>query len=154
MRKLLILSLAALLHGCATTSPTTMLEDVATDKVYNVVFEGAPNLSGKRVMASELEIGEVLTSAEKNGGITVAKISIDSDYDDLMNANTVFVASDGMLVHEVLGDDGEQLNEGDKVMGFTSKAKLVWHKTKLKVQDATSFTKQKAQELYKKAGGS
>ena len=154
MQKLLILTLAVLLHGCATTSSTTMLEDVATDKVYNVVFEGSPDLSGKRVMASELKIGEVLTSSEKNGGITVAKISIDSDYDDLMNANTIFVASDGMLVHEVLGEDTARLNEGDKVLGFTSKAKMVWHKTKLKVQDATNFTKQKAQELYKKAGGS
>ena len=154
MRKLLILSFAVLLHGCATTSSTTLLEDVSTDKVYNVVFEGSPDLSGKRVMASELEIGEVLTSSEKNGGITVAKVSINSDYDDLMNSNTIFVASDGMLVHEVLGDQGDQLDEGDKVMGFTSKAKLVWHKTKMKVQDATSFTKQKAQELYKKASGS
>ncbi len=154
MRKLLILSVAALLHGCTTTTSTTLLDDVSTDKVYNVVFEGSPDLSGKRVLASELEIGEVLTSSEKNAGVTVAKISIDSDYDDLMNSNTVFVAQDGMLVHEVLADEGEQLNEGDKVMGFTSKTKLVWYKTKLKVQDATSYTKQKAQELYKKAGGS
>jgi len=154
MHKLLILGIAALLHGCASTSSTTMLDDVTTDKVYNVVFEGSPDLSGKRVLASELEIGEVLTSSQKNGGVTVAKISIQSEYDDLMNSNTVFVASDGMLVHEALGDEGEPLNEGDKVLGFTSTTKLVWHKTKMKVQDATNYTKQMAQDLYKKAGGS
>ena len=153
MRKFLILCLAALLHGCATTS-STVLEDVPTDKIYNVVFEGSPDLSGKRVMASDLEIGEVLTSAEKNGGVTVAKVSIDTDYDDLMNTNTVFYADGGMLVHDAMGDEGEQLNEGDKVMGFTSKTKLVWHKTKSKVQNVTNSTLQKAQELYKKAAGS
>lgn len=154
MRKLLIIGIAALLNGCTTTSPTTVLDNVTTDKVYNVVFEGSPDLSGKRVLASELEIGEVLTSSEKNGGVTVAKISILSDYDDLMNSNTVFVANDGMLVHEAVGEAGDQLNEGDKIMGFTSRAKLVWYKTKIKVQDAASYTKEKAQQLYNKAGGS
>ena len=153
MRKLLIPFIAVFLTGCATTS-STVLEEVSTDKIYNVVFEGSPDLSGKRVMASDIEIGEVLTSSDKNGGVTVAKVAIESDYDDLMNTNTVFYASDGMLVHDVLGDQGDRLNEGDKVMGFTSKTKLVWHKTKSKVQDLTNSTKEKAAELYKKATGS
>lgn len=153
MRKFLILSIAVLLHGCASTSSKTLLDEINTDKVYNVVFEGTPDLSGKRVLASEVEIGEVLTSSEENAGVTIAKISIRSEYDEFMNNSTVFVANDGMLVRDVVGDKGEQLNEGDKIMGFTSSAKLAWYKTKMKVQDAASFTKQKASELYKKAGG-
>ena len=71
-----------------------------------------------------------------------------------MDSNTVFVATDGMLVHEAIDEDGEQFNEGDKVMGLTNKINLVWYKTKMKVLDATSYTRQKAQEIYKKAGGS
>ena len=152
MYKYLLLALALVLQGCASTSNTAVIEDVETDKIYNVVIEGKPELTGKVKNESNVAIGEILTSKASNSGVTVAKVSIDYDYDELIKTNSVFYASDGDLIHTPLNDDdGESLEEGDKVMGFTGKTQLYWHKTKSAIKGATNATVSKAQSLYKSA---
>jgi len=152
MYKYLLLALVLILQGCATTSSTTVVEDLETDKIYNVVIEGKPELTGKVKNESNVAIGEILTSKASSSGVTVAKVSIDFDYDDLIKTNSVFYANDGDLIHTPLNDDaGEPLQEGDKVMGFTGKTQLYWHKTKSAIKGATNATISKAQSLYKSA---
>ncbi len=152
MYKYILLALVLILHGCATTSSTTVVEEVEVDKIYNVVIEGEPELTGNVKNESNVVIGEVLTRKTSTSGVTVAKISIDQEYDEVIKTNSVFYASDGDLIHTPLNDDaGESLDEGDKVMGFTGKTQLYWHKTKSAIKGATNATISKAQELYKSA---
>ena len=79
------------------------------------------------------------------------KFSIDHEHDDLMKTSTVFYHADGKLVHTQLEEGGDPLEEGDKVLGFTGKTQLYWHKTKSAIQGVTKATISKAQELYKSA---
>ncbi len=152
MHKYILLALVLVLHGCATTSSTTTIEEVETDKIYNVVIEGKADLTGDVKNESNVLIGEVLTNKTSSSGVTVAKVSIDHEYDELIKTNSIFYASDGDLIHAKLNDDaGEPLEEGDKVMGFTGKTQLYWHKTKSAIKGATNATISKAQELYKSA---
>ncbi len=152
MYKYILLALALILQGCATTSSTTVVEEIQTDKIYNVVIEGKPELTGDVKNESNVVIGEVLTNKTSSSGVTVAKISIEQEYDEIIQTNSVFYANDGDLVHTKLNDDeGEALEEGDKMMGFTGKTQLYWHKTKSAIKGATNATISKAQELYKGA---
>ena len=152
MYKYILLALALVVQGCATTSSTTVIEEVETDKIYNVVIDGEADLTGDVKNESNVLIGEVLTNKTSSSGVTVAKIAIDHEYDELIKTNSVFYVSDGDLIHTPLNDDeGEALEEGDKVMGFTGKTQLYWHKTKSAIKGATNATISKAQELYKSA---
>ncbi|MEE9337900.1 MAG: hypothetical protein V3U87_07450 [Methylococcaceae bacterium] len=45
-------------------------------------------------------------------------------------SNTVLVVIDGRLKTDTVGKTCEPLSEGERLLGFTGKTKLLWFKTK------------------------
>ncbi|NOT84177.1 MAG: hypothetical protein HOP02_05190 [Methylococcaceae bacterium] len=152
MKKNLLISLFAImmLVGCAAKKDISQI-NIPQDKIYNVIFEGQPDISDKRLMSSSEQIGDVLQQTPSGSDLTVVKVSVKEAYTQTIHSNTVFVVSDGHLNYETVGDVGETLPEGGRLLGFTSKAKLIWFKTKAKVTGMSQATKEKAEQLYKNA---
>lgn len=151
MKKIIVLCLFALitLSGCG--SKNVQETAIPQDKVYNVVFEGDPEITDKRVFSSsDFEIGEVLQETSNNSDLTLVKISIKEVHTPLIRSNLVFVATDGHLKAETVGEKGEALSEGGQLLGFTGKTKLLWFKAKSKVTGFSKAAKNKASELYNK----
>ena len=73
MYKYLLIALVLVLHGCASTSSSVMT-DVETDKIYNVVIEGEVELTGDVVTETDEVIGEVLSNKTSSSGVSVAKV--------------------------------------------------------------------------------
>ncbi|MCH9698649.1 MAG: hypothetical protein K0U68_11145 [Gammaproteobacteria bacterium] len=134
--------------GCGKNSTTQA--DIPNDKVYNVVFEGHPEITDDRLMSASGQIGEILKQTPVGEDNTVAKISVKEEYTDSIRSNTVFVVTDGHLQTDAFGEAGQPAEEGDRLLGFTSKAKLLWFKTKSKVTGLSQAAKNKAELLYNK----
>lgn len=151
MYNILVMSLLVFLtlSGCA--SNTTQQAAIPQDKIYTVIFEGDPDITDKRVMsATGTKIGDVLQETQSNSDLTLVKISIDEARTPQILSNTVFVVSKGYLKTDTVGEPGEPASEGDRLLGFTGPARLLWFKTKSKVSGLSTATKNKAAELYNK----
>lgn len=121
---------------------------IPQDKIYSVVFEGDPKITDKRVISSTgSQIGDILLETPSSD-ITVVKVLIKEEYTPLILSNLVFVAVDGYLKADAIGDMGEPVAEGGRLLGFTGKTKLLWFKTKAKVSGMSKAAKNKATELY------
>jgi hypothetical protein len=136
--------------GCSTMTMDNV-KDVPIDKVYNVIFEKKPEMVKEGVYSEELEIGEVLAQQSAANNMGVIKISIKNEYDDLMKSNVVFYISDSQLKRDTIGDTGEPLSDGAKIMGFPGITSLTWFKTKNTVKDYSDTAIKKAEELYNEA---
>jgi len=151
MKKILVMSLLVVLtlSGCA--SKNTQQAAIPQDKIYTVIFEGDPDITDKRVMSAlNTKIGDVLVETPGRSDLTLVKISIDEAYTPQIQSNTVFVVTDGYLKTDSVGEKGEPVSEGERLLGFTGQAKLLWFKTKSKVSGLSAATKNKAAELYNK----
>ncbi|OQY56622.1 MAG: hypothetical protein B6245_18080 [Desulfobacteraceae bacterium 4572_88] len=151
MRKTAFILLCSILMTFGCTSMT--LENVKdapviTHKIYNVIFENKPEILKKEVHARGFEIGKVLSETLGAGDIVVVKISVLNEYDHLIKHNTVFYVSDGWLEYDTVGEHGETVSEGAKLLGFTGKTALYWFKTKHKMKDLSDEAKKKIEELY------
>ncbi len=151
MKNILLISLFAIimLGGCAGKNDINSMA-IPEDKIYNVIFEGDPKITDQRVMSSGLQIGDILLETPSGSGLTVTKISVQEEHTPLIRSNTVFVVKDGYLNYDTVGNTGEPLFEGGRLLGFTGKAKLLWFKTKAKVSGMSQAAKSKAAELYNK----
>jgi len=136
--------------GCSTMTMDNV-KDVSIDKVYNVIFEKKPEMVNKGVYSENLEIGEVLAQQSAANNMGIIKISIKNEYDDMMKSNVVFYISDSQLKRDTIGDTGEPLSDGAKIMGFSGITSLTWFKTKNTVTDFSNTAIKKAEELYNKA---
>jgi hypothetical protein len=150
MKKVLVMSLFAFLTLTGCASKDVKETAIPQDKIYNVIFEGDPEITDKRVMASGIKIGDVLLETPSNSDLTLVKISVNEEHTPLILSNTVFVVTDGFLNSETVGKTGEPVSEGGRLLGFTGKTKLLWLKTKAKVTGLSKATKNKAAELYNK----
>lgn len=145
-----ILSIVA--AGCSYLSMGTVKNIPVIDhKIYNVIFEDKPTVTTKEVYAGTVEIGKVLSEAGASDNLTVIKISVQNEHDDLMKSNVVFYVSDGRLELDTVGDTGEPLSEGAKILGFAGKTGLYWFKTKSAVKSVSGAAASKAEELYNRA---
>lgn len=153
MKKNLLMGLFVLstLTGCATNKKDLSQIAIPQDKVYNVIFEGQPNIADKRLMSANEQIGDVLQQTPNGSDLTVVKVSVMEAYTPTIRSNTVFVVSDGHLNYDTAGEAGDSLPEGGRILGFTSKAKFIWFKTKSKVTGMSQATKEKAEQLYRNA---
>jgi ribosomal protein S28E/S33 len=146
----LILSIVA--AGCSSLSMDTVKNIPIIDhKIYNVIFEDKPTITAKEVYAGTTEIGKVLDETAASGNLTVVKISVQNEHEHFMRSNVVFYVSEGRLELDTVGDIGEALSEGAKILGFTGKTGLYWFKTKSKVKSLSDSAKSKAEELYNRA---
>ncbi len=138
--------------GCSTMTMDNVKDvSIPIDKVYNVIFEKKPEMVQEGVYSKELEIGEVLDQQSAANNMGIVKISIKNEYDDLMKSNVVFYISDSKLQYDTIGDTGEPLSAGAKILGFTGITSLTWFKTKNKVKDFSNTAINKAEELYNEA---
>jgi len=151
MKNILLISIFAIitLGGCASKNDINDMS-IPQDKIYNVIFEGDPQITDKRLMSSGLQIGDVLLETPSGSGLTVTKISVQEEHTPLIRSNTVFVVKDGYLNYDTVGKAGEPILEGGRLLGFTGKAKLLWFKTKAKVSGMSQAAKIKAAQLYNK----
>lgn len=152
MKKILVMSLFAFLtlSGCASKDINEA--DIPQDNIYSVIFEGDPEITDKQVMSSSGgKMGDVLLETPGNSNLTQVKISISEEHTPLILSNTVFVATKGHLKMDTVGKVGEPISEGDRILGFTGKTKLLWFKTKAKVSGLSTAAKNKAAELYSRA---
>ncbi len=146
----MILSLAA--AGCSSLSMDTVKDIPVIDhKIYNVIFEDKPTITAKEVYAGTVEIGKVLSETAASDNLTVIKISVQNEHEHFMKSNVVFYVSEGRLELDSVGDIGEPLSEGAKLLGFTGKTGLYWFKTKTAVKNFSGAAKNKAEELYNRA---
>ncbi len=151
MRRILIISLFTflMLSGCASNNVNEA--SIPQDKIYTVIFEGDPDITDKKVMSSlDTKVGDVLLETPSNSNLTLVKISIDETYTPMIQSNTVFVVTKGYLKADTVGKTGEPVSEGERLLGFTGKTKLLWFKTKAKVSGLSKATKNKVAELYNK----
>ncbi len=138
--------------GCSTLTMETVKDiPIAVDKVYNVIFEKKPAMVKEAIYSKDIEIGKVLTQQLAADDMAIAKISIKNEYTSLMKSNVVFYVSDGRLEYETVGEKGEPLSEGAKILGFPGKSSLTWFKTKSKVKNLSNAAVDKAEKLYNKA---
>lgn len=151
MKKFLIPCLIALLtlSGCASNNVKETA--IPQDKIYNVIFEGDPEITDKRVLSAGVQIGDVLVETPSSSDLTVVKISIKEAYTPQIRSNTVFVVENGYLKTDKVGETAEPVSEGARLLGFTGKTKLLWFKTKAKISGISKAAKNKAAELYNKA---
>jgi len=152
MKKVLVMSLFVFLtlSGCASKNVNEAV--IPQDKIYSVIFEGNPEITDKRIMSSSgTQIGDVLLETPGNSNLTQVKISIKEEHMALIQSNTVFVVNNGYLKTDIIGKTGEPLSEGERLLGFTGKTKLLWFKTKAKVSGLSQAAKNKAEALYQKA---
>jgi len=138
--------------GCATLTPD-VVKEIILDKTYNIVFEDKPDILKNEVYANGIEIGKVVDKTLASNNMVVVKISVKSEYNDLMKDNVVFFVSDGRLEYDKVGEEGKPLAEGAKILGFTGKPSLYIFKTKSKVKNLAGDAMNKAEELYNKAFG-
>ena len=150
MKKVLLITLFAIvtLGGCATNDINDA--NIAQDRIYNVIFEGNPKITDQRLMSSGALIGEILLQTPSSSDLTVVKVSVKEEHIPLIRSNTVFVVLDGYLKHDTVGKTGEPVPEGGRLLGFTSKTKLLWFKTKAKVKGLSQAAKNQAALLYNK----
>ncbi len=151
MKKFLVMSLFVflILSGCASKNANEAA--IPQDKIYTVIFEGDPEITDKRVMSSSgTKIGDVLLETPSSSDLTLVKISIEELHTPMIQSNTVFVVTKGYLKTDTVGEMGEPVSEGERLLGFTGKTKLLWFKTKAKVSGLSKATKNKAAELYNK----
>jgi hypothetical protein len=148
MRKVLAMTLFAFLTLAGCGGKNVQEATIPQDKIYSVIFEGDPDLTDKRVVSSVGTIGDILVETPSGSDLTVVKISIKEQYTDSINSNTVFVATKGYLKTDSIGQAGEPVAEGGRLLGFTGKTKLLWFKTKAKVSGLSTAAKNKAAELY------
>lgn len=135
--------------GCSSMTLENVKDaPVITHKVYNVIFENKPEIVKKEVHARGFEIGEVLSETLGSGDIVVVKISVLNEYDHLIKHNAVFYVSEGRLEYDIVGEHGELVSEGGKLLGFTGKTALYWFKTKHKMKDLSDAAKEKIEALY------
>ena len=151
MKKVLLVTLFAIvaLAGCATNEVNKVA--IPQDKIYNVIFEGTPEIADKRLMSSGVYLGDVLTQTQSSSDLTVVKVSVKEEHTPLIRSNTVFVVSEGYLKYDTIGEVGEPVPEGGRLLGFTGKTKLLWFKTKAKVKGLSQAAKSQAALLYNKA---
>ncbi len=150
MKNFLFIGLFALLiiSGCASKSAKEAV--IPQDKIYNVIFEGDPEITDKRIISSGIQIGDVLTETPNGSDLTIVKISVKEAYTPQIRSNTVFVVENGYLKTDKVGESAEAAQEGDRLLGFTGKTKLLWFKTKAKISGLSKAAKNKAAELYNK----
>ncbi|MCP4107976.1 MAG: hypothetical protein GY749_20935 [Desulfobacteraceae bacterium] len=148
----LVLVLVAIAVGCSTLTMDTVKDvSVDVDKVYNVIFEKKPPMVKEGIFSKDIEIGKVLSQQLAADNMAIAKISVKKEYASLMKSNVVFYVKDGRLEYEKIGEQGELLSEGAKILGFPGKTSLTWFKTKNKVKNLSNAAVDKAEELYNKA---
>ncbi len=150
MKNYLFIGLVAFLFVSGCASKNAKEAAIPQDKIYNVIFEGDPEITDKRVMSAGLQIGDVLLETPSGSDLTVVKISIREAYTPQIRSNTVFVVDNGYLKTDKVGESTEPALEGDRLLGFTGKTKLLWFKTKAKISGLSKAAKNKAAELYNK----
>ncbi len=126
MKKALLITIFAFvtLGGCASKDVNEVA--IPQDKIYNVIFEGTPEIADKRLMSSGVHLGDVLTQTQSSSDLTLVKVSVKEEHTPLIRSNTVFVVSDGYLKYDTVGEVGEPVPEGGRLLGFTGKTRLLW----------------------------
>ncbi len=150
MRNYLFIGLVGFLFLSGCSSKNAKEAAIPQDKIYSVVFEGDPEITDQRVMSGGIQIGDVLLETPSGSDLTVVKISIKEAYTPQILSNTVFVVENGYLKTDKVGESTEPALEGDRLLGFTGKTKLLWFKTKAKVSGLSKAAKSKVAELYNK----
>lgn len=143
--------IAALVSGCANFSAESVVELPDFDRVYYVIFQENPGLKNDGIFLESMKIGKVIGHKPVDEGLSVAKISIDSKYAELMRDNVVFVVADGGLEYETVGDPATRLGEGAKVLGFSSRTGLYWFRTRNRFRSLSRAAMEKAEALYERS---
>lgn len=118
---------------------------------YDVMFEKQPLLTDNSVYLKGNQIGTVVSTAGDVAPIGRIAILIDSSFQELMRSNVVFYISSGRLEMAALGGYGEPISKETKVLGFKSKAALVWFKTRYLLKNQAAAAAKKADKLYQRA---
>ncbi|MDM8525619.1 hypothetical protein QUF80_19795 [Desulfococcaceae bacterium HSG8] len=146
---------AALILITLTTGCSMSLEDVKNvpvfTKTYYVVFEDKPEIVNEGVFANNFEIGRISSQKPGSEDMVIVTMSVQNENNHLMTDNVIFYVSDGRLTYDTVGDSGNPLQEGAKILGFTGKTGLYWFKTKNKIKNISGAAIDKAQELYDRA---
>ena len=146
---LLIISLLVL-SACSDEKEKVM-SVLDGSKTYYVIFEEKPGITGEDVVSKGFKIGKVASQDLGSDNLVVVKISIEGDKHELIKSNTLFYVEEGTLTYDTIGDTGDVLPEGSKILGFPSKNALYWFKTKTKIGEWSKEAADKANELYEKA---
>lgn len=119
--------------------------------IYYVIFEKSPNIINEKVYAMDFEIGDIKDKELGNNSIVMVTIKLEKKHKELVRQNGAFVVVDGRLIYESLGgDDNTPLESKSRVLGFASRADMVWFQTKSIVSKFADASLSKIQELYKK----
>jgi hypothetical protein len=135
---MLVLFLAA---GCNPHTQTN---------AYDVMFEKQPRLIDDGVYRNGNRIGTVVSNTQENLPVGRLAVTIDSAFQDVMKTNVVFYVSAGRLELAALGGYGEPLAKETKLLGFGSKASLIWFKAKYLLKNQAVEATQKADRLYRR----
>ena len=133
-----------MLMGCKLTSKGS------TD-AYVVVFNDPPMLTETTVYLKGQPIGAVMPQTAHTNGVTRIQIAIDAPYLDLMRTNAVFFLSSGKLNYATLKNFGQPLPREAIILGFGSKASLVWFKTRHLLKNPVTAAGREAQRLYQRS---
>ncbi len=115
---------------------------------FYVLFEEKPELESDRVYSKEFEIGRVISRTLNEENLVAVKVRVPEEHREMIRDNGVFYISDGRLTYDTLSGTGTPLEEGGKLLGFSSKTALLWFKTKNKVRSMSREAMEKAEELY------
>jgi len=138
---LMLILVSAAVAGC---NPNTHAN------TYDVMFEKKPQLIDDGVYLKANPIGTIVTNATDSAPIGRLAISIDSSFQELMRTNVVFYISSGRLEMASLGGYSEPLAKETKVLGFKSKAALIWFKTRYLLKNQAAVAAKKADKLYQR----
>ncbi len=126
--------LASLTAACQTLSVEEVQNiPIYNDKIYYVIFDEKPDLQVNTITSKGFEIGEVRSRTLTGNNKIAVKILIYEKHDHLMKDTAAFLVEEGRLEYASLGEGGEPLPEGARVLGFQGKTALYWYKMKRKV---------------------
>ena len=118
---------------------------------YVVVFNDRPMLTETTVYLKGQPIGTIMPQETHANGVTTLQIAIEAAYRDLMRTNAVFYISSGKLYYAALKNFGDPLPPKARILGFESKASMVWFKTKHLLKNPVTAAGRQAERLFQRS---
>ncbi len=107
----------------------TACSTVETDG-YSIFFDDRIHLSDERVYYKGTVIGSVVSVENSNDNKAMAKIKIDSAHRYLIMDQATFYVDGGSLHYDSFKKFGNPLDNGARLLGFSSRGALKWFKTR------------------------
>lgn len=112
------------------------------------MFEKQPRLTDSGVYSGSNRVGSVAEPTGAVGRVARLTVHIDAPHRETIKNNTVFYVSEGRLVLAKLDGFGEPLPAGGVLLGFNSKAGLLWFKTRHLLKNQPAAAGRQAEKLY------